>query len=86
MSKTKGAAEAAAAQSAATAEFRPVLVVSTTQEGGRRRAGRLFTRVPVAIAIADLTDGETAAIEADPLLSVRRVVEAVAPADAAQDP
>ena len=40
---------------------------------GRWRAGRRFGPEPVVIPLAELTDEARAAIEADPLLSVREV-------------
>ena len=48
---------------------------------GRWRAGRHFGPEPVVIPLAELSEDERVAIEADPVLSVREV-EVPAPADA----
>jgi hypothetical protein len=50
---------------------RGVLIV-TGPEAGRRRAGHVFGKDPVEIDLADLNKGQLDAIEADPLLSVKR--------------
>lgn len=50
-----------------------VIVVSSAQPGGRRRAGRDFGTEPVEIALRDLKKGELAALERDPLLSTKRI-------------
>lgn len=50
-----------------------VIVVSSGQPGGRRRAGRDFGPEPVKIDLKDLKKGELAALESDPLLSTKRI-------------
>lgn len=50
---------------------RAVLIVRAKQPS-RWRAGRHFTRAPVELNAADLTDAEIAAIEADPMLIASR--------------
>lgn len=50
-----------------------VLVVSSTQPGGRRRAGRSFGPEPVTLPLTELTGAEVDALLTDPGLSVRRI-------------
>lgn len=48
-------------------------VVVTALQPVRWRAGRKFTAEPTVILLEDLGEGELAAVEADPLLSVKVV-------------
>ena len=45
----------------------------TGPKSGRRRAGLQFGPEPVTLLVDELTEGDLAAIEADPLLRVTRV-------------
>lgn len=47
--------------------------IFTRQTQGRWRAGRKFTVDPVTIPLADLSEAEIAALEADPLLVCERI-------------
>lgn len=54
------------------------LVISAFRDGFRR-AGRAWTRAEQTVAIADLTNEQVAAIRAEPNLSVKPIVLALAP-------
>jgi hypothetical protein len=70
--QSKADTEAAVAKAAAKSKPRKGAVVVTANiDGGRRRAGRAFSRSPTTIDLADLSDEQIVAIEADPVLSVK---------------
>ncbi|BBF92364.1 hypothetical protein [Blastochloris tepida] len=48
----------------------PAALVVRSRPPQRRRAGRAFSREPVRIAVAELSEADRAAIEADPELIV----------------
>jgi len=78
-----GAVEALPAPAPAPAEAAPAAtqtdnaatetLLVTGPKSGRRRAGRQFGTEPVTLLVDELTEGDLAAIEADPLLRVTRV-------------
>lgn len=50
----------------------PALII-TGPKAGRRRAGRDFGPAPVSVPLADLTEADLAALQADPALTVTLV-------------
>lgn len=68
----KAADEAAAKEEAAKAsKLKGAIAVSTGQAGGRRRAGYTFSSEPTVIKVADLDKEQLAALEGDPLLTIK---------------
>ena len=49
----------------------PVTIAVTAPGGPRRRAGMRFDAQPTVLQLADLNDDQIAALQSDPMLSIR---------------
>ncbi|MAN51212.1 MULTISPECIES: HI1506-related protein [unclassified Marinimicrobium] len=64
------AEQKAAEKAAENGEPTPVLMIRSTRKGGHRRAGMRWTREPIGIEVAALTDAQRKQLERDPNLVV----------------
>lgn len=56
----------AAEEAARNGKPTPVLMIRSTRKGGHRRAGMRWTREPIGVPVADLTQEQKEQLEGDP--------------------